>query len=97
MYEGSLYGSVPIAERGVETSNWLLQRGAGVILDDPVERSLMEFLGGLDPASYAELVNRVGAVPRKDLVIDQANCQSTRGGAATSHTTWYHLRDLTGE
>ena len=48
MYEGSLYGSVPIAERGVETSNWLLQRGAGVILDEPVEQSLMEFFGRLN-------------------------------------------------
>lgn len=76
MYEGSLYGAVPIAERGVETSNWLLQRGAGVILDDPVEQSLMEFFRRLDPASYAGLVNRVAAVPRKDLVIDQANCQA---------------------
>jgi succinoglycan biosynthesis protein ExoL len=76
MYEGSLYGSVSIAERGVETSNWLLQRGAGVILDEPVEQSLTEFFGRLNHASYAELVTRVAAVPRNDLVIDQANCQA---------------------
>jgi succinoglycan biosynthesis protein ExoL len=76
MYEGSLYGAVPIAERGVETANWLLQRGAGVILDEPVEQSLMELFGRLSHASYAELVNRVVAVPRNDLVIDQANCRA---------------------
>jgi succinoglycan biosynthesis protein ExoL len=76
MYEGSLYGSVPIAERGVETSNWLLQRRAGVILDEPLEQSLMEFFGSLSQTSYAELVNRVAAVPRNDLVFDQANCQA---------------------
>jgi hypothetical protein len=76
MYEGSLYGSVPIAERGVETSNWLLQRRAGVILDEPLEQSLMEFFGSLSQTSYAELVNRVAAVPRNDLVFDQANCEA---------------------
>jgi succinoglycan biosynthesis protein ExoL len=76
MYEGSLYGSVPIAERGVETSNWLLQRGAGVILDEPIEQNLVQLFGRLTNTSYAELANRVAALPRKDLVIDQVNCRA---------------------
>ena len=79
MYEGSLYGSVPIAEKGVETSNWLLQRSAGVILGEPVEQSLLEFFGKLNQASYGELVNRIAALSRQDLVIDRAGCRTLVG------------------
>ena len=76
MYEGSLYGSVPIAEKGVETSKWLLQRGAGVILDEPIEQNLIEFFRTLSHATYVDLVDRIAAVPQKDLVIDRADCQA---------------------
>ena len=76
MYEGSLYGSVPIAEKGVETANWLLQRGAGVILDEPIEQHLLDLFGRLSPAGYAELVNRLAAVSRQDLVTDRAGCRA---------------------
>lgn len=75
MYESSLYGSVPIAEKGVETSNWLLQRGAGVILGEPVEQRLLEFFGKLNQAGYGELVNRIAALSRQELVIDRAGCR----------------------
>jgi succinoglycan biosynthesis protein ExoL len=76
MYEGSLYGSVPIAEKGVETSSWLLQRHAGVVLDEPIERRLAEFFGNLNQATYAKLANRVVALSRDDLVIDRAACRA---------------------
>ena len=59
-----------------ETSNWLLERGAGLILGEPMERNLTEFFGKLSHTDYAELVNRVAAVPRDDLVIKRANCQA---------------------
>jgi hypothetical protein len=71
LYEGSLYGAVPIANRGVETSSWLLQRGAGVILNEPVEQHLLEFLRALSCTAYAEFANRIAAVPRKDLVVNE--------------------------
>jgi succinoglycan biosynthesis protein ExoL len=75
MYEGSLHGSVPIAEKGVETSNWLLQRGAGVILDEPIEQDLTKFFAKLNPSTFAELANRIAALPRGDLIIDRAGCR----------------------
>src|SRR5262249_5337404 len=33
IYEGGLYGTVPIALAGIETGRWLAKRGAGVIFD----------------------------------------------------------------
>jgi succinoglycan biosynthesis protein ExoL len=76
MYEGSLYGSVPIAEKGVETANWLLHRGAGVIIDEPVEGRLLEIFRKLNQTDYSELVERNGALSRQDLVIDRADCRT---------------------
>jgi succinoglycan biosynthesis protein ExoL len=76
LYEGSLFGAVPIAEEGVETSNWLVQRGAGVILKQPVERHLRDFIGQLNQAKYAELSDCVAALPRQDLVTDHSGCES---------------------
>ena len=76
MYEGSLYGSVPIAEKGIETSNWLLQREAGVMLDEPIEQRLMEFFGKLNQSGFAELATRIARLPRHDLVIDGAGCRA---------------------
>jgi hypothetical protein len=76
LYESSLYGAVPIANRGVETSSWLLQRGAGVILNEPVEQHLLEFFRALSRTAYAEFANRIAAVPRKDLVVNEADCRA---------------------
>jgi hypothetical protein len=76
LYEGSLFGAVPIAEEGVETSNWLVQRGAGVILKQPVEWHLRDFFGRLNEAKYAELADCVAALPRQDLVAGQSGCES---------------------
>jgi succinoglycan biosynthesis protein ExoL len=74
IYEGSLYGSVPIAENGVETSRWLSERDTGVILDQPIEQNLKEFFEQLTPSKYDELVNRIIRLHLPDLVIDQADC-----------------------
>jgi succinoglycan biosynthesis protein ExoL len=76
LYEGSLFGAVPIAEEGVETSNWLVQRGVGVILKQPLELHLRDFFGQLNHAKYAELSDRVAALPRQDLVTDRSGCES---------------------
>ena len=66
LYEGSLFGAVPIAEEEVETSNWLVQRGVGLILKQPLEWHLRDFFGQLNQAKYAELSDRVAALPRRD-------------------------------
>jgi succinoglycan biosynthesis protein ExoL len=75
MYEGSFFGAVPIALAGVETGRWLAKRGAGVLLDEPIERQLTDFFGRLDRDKFKTLANRVGALPRKDLVSDRSDCR----------------------
>jgi hypothetical protein len=60
---------------GVEASRWLAQRGIGVALEEPLERKLVDFFRRLDQDSYAQLTNRVRAVPRRDLAFDRFDCR----------------------
>jgi succinoglycan biosynthesis protein ExoL len=76
IYEGSLYGTVPIGVTGVETGCWLAKRGAGVVLDEPLERQLIDFFRHLDNETYSKLAGQVEALPRTDLVSDQADCRA---------------------
>ena len=74
IYEGSLYGTVPIGLAGIETGRWLAKRGAGVVLDEPLEQRLIDFFRYLDNETYSKLAGQVEALPRTDLVSDQADC-----------------------
>jgi succinoglycan biosynthesis protein ExoL len=75
IYEAGLCGAVPIALRGVETGRWLLQRGVGIVFDEPLERQLVTFFQRLDPLGYAQLANGILALPRRDLIADQNDCR----------------------
>jgi succinoglycan biosynthesis protein ExoL len=76
IYEGSFYGTVPIGVAGVETGRWLAERGAGVVLDEPLEQQLINFFRHLDNETYSKLAGQVEALPRTDLVSDQADCRA---------------------
>jgi hypothetical protein len=76
LYEGILYGAVPIGLLGVETGRWLSQRGAGTVLEEPLERKLIDFFRQLDEDGYTKLANAVRAVPRHDLTIDRSDCRA---------------------
>ena len=78
LYEGTLYGAVPIALDSVETGHWLQQRHCGVRLEDTgeqsLDRSLFEFFTGLDEAGYAAARTSLARVPLSDLLDDQTAC-----------------------
>jgi succinoglycan biosynthesis protein ExoL len=75
IYEGSLYGAVPIALRNVETGRWLFQRDAGALFDEPLAQGLKTFFQQLDAAGYIQLVNGMKALRHQDLIIDRAECR----------------------
>jgi succinoglycan biosynthesis protein ExoL len=75
IYEGSLYGTVPLGLAGVETGHWLTQRGVGVVLDEPLERQLIDFFRRLNHDGYLQLASKVQALPRTDLVSNRADCR----------------------
>lgn len=75
IYEGGLYGAIPLAKRSTETGRWLAARGLGVLTDDPA-RDLPEFLKGLTVERYAELAARAQALPVGDVVTDRRDCEA---------------------
>jgi succinoglycan biosynthesis protein ExoL len=75
VYEGSLYGAVPIALAGVETGRWLAERRAGVVLDEPLAQQLVEFFRRLDRDGYATLAQGIEVLPHTDLVSGQSDCR----------------------
>ena len=78
LYEGTLYGAVPLVLDSVETGRWLARRQCGVRLQDTpdqsLERSLLEFFGGLDGKRYSMARTALARVPLSDLLDDQATC-----------------------
>jgi succinoglycan biosynthesis protein ExoA len=76
VYEGSLYGSVPLALSDVETGKWLAARNAGVLLPDPPEQALRAFFEALTPEKYRSLAQGVAAIPRSDLADDARSCRA---------------------
>jgi succinoglycan biosynthesis protein ExoL len=72
LYEGQLYGAVPIALREVETGRWLARRNAGLLLDDPAD--LLPTLRSLTSQSFLEMALATANIPRADLVAGPADC-----------------------
>jgi hypothetical protein len=93
IYEGCLWGAVPLALGEVETGNWLAKRGAGVLLPDPPYEALLRFFRSLDADHYQKLAASVLRIPRSDLVDDAEGCRALvealpakRTGPATTQT-----------
>jgi succinoglycan biosynthesis protein ExoL len=74
LYEGSLFGTVPLADPATETGRWLNRRGVGVTLADPVVE-LPGLLRGLSLEDYRGLQDRLRALPVSDLVCTSEECR----------------------
>jgi succinoglycan biosynthesis protein ExoL len=72
LYEGGLYGVVPIALDSVATGRWLRRRGMGLLLEAglPMEAALDAAMARLDAESYRAARAAVAARPLSDFVHD---------------------------
>ena len=75
IYEGGLYGGIPLAKRNNETGQWLAAHGVGDLMDDP-GRELPIFLKNLTSESYVELASRSQRLPVGDVVADVHDCEA---------------------
>jgi succinoglycan biosynthesis protein ExoL len=76
IYEGSLYGAVPIALAQVETGRWLANLSAGVLLGEPIEQELLDFFRALDATTYSQFAGVIDSLPRSLLADRQSDCQA---------------------
>jgi hypothetical protein len=76
LYEGGLYGAVPLALRSVETGRWLAAHGAGILLDEELEVSLRSFFQALDSDGFKAAQQAMAAIPVGAFLHDRADCAS---------------------
>lgn len=67
IYEGSVFGAIPIALETVETGAWLRRKGIGVLVKNPVD-DVVRKIAGMGPEEYRRLLGDVRALPRERLI-----------------------------
>jgi succinoglycan biosynthesis protein ExoL len=87
LYEGGVYGAVPIALRAVETGQWLIRQKAGICLDEPLDDSLAEFVTMLDTTRYAAVRTTMQRIPQDAFICDTAACRELTDALADSRAT----------
>lgn len=75
LYEGGLYGTVPIAMDGTETARFLAARKIGLTLEVADVAHLAGLVGDMDEQRYIAAFDAVAAQDRKQWMIDRADCQ----------------------
>ena len=75
VYEGALYGAVPMALGSVETGRFLKKLGVGVMLNQPLAPSLRAFFATLTAKKYRDLENAVSSLPRANWVCSRSECK----------------------
>ncbi|MEZ2218439.1 glycosyl transferase family 1 [Rhizobium sp. RCC_161_2] len=76
LYEGGLYGAVPIAMDGTETSRFLASRKVGLLLDKANPAHLVTLMSDMNEERYLAAFDAVAAQDRRQWMTDRADCQS---------------------
>jgi succinoglycan biosynthesis protein ExoL len=75
LYEGALYGAVPIALSSVETGRWLAQHGVGWLVDTPLEESVGGLLQSMTQARYRQSFDALQALDPRLFRSDEQDCR----------------------
>lgn len=76
LYEGGLYGAVPIALSSTETGHFLARRGIGVIVDKATPDALEVLFNEMTAEAYSDHFSRIAAVERGQWVTGPADCRA---------------------
>ena len=76
LYECSLYGTVALALRGVETGKWLAEHNIGILVGEPMVENLAACFAGLDSVRYAQLRRATAEIPIGDLTDGSSECHA---------------------
>jgi hypothetical protein len=75
LYEGGLFGTVPLALDQVETGRFLKHLGIGVTIKEPLGENLAAFFRDLTAARYRALEDALRAMPRETWVSGKEDCR----------------------
>ncbi len=76
LYEGGLYGAVPIALSSTETGRFLARRGIGVTVERATPDALQTLFRGMTEEAYGEEFARLASVERGQWVTGPADCRA---------------------
>jgi hypothetical protein len=76
LYEGCLYGTIPIAMADTETGRFLASRKIGLTLDRADAADLAASLGDMDEERYLAAFRTLAAQDRRQWLTDEADCRS---------------------
>lgn len=68
LYEGGYFGVVPVAPADSETGRWIAERDVGFVLQEPLERTLPQFLATVTTQQIAEKRQRLLELPEQVFV-----------------------------
>ncbi|MES5097972.1 glycosyltransferase [Agrobacterium sp. BA1120] len=74
LYEGCLYGTLPIAVAGTETARFLETRNIGHVLQSADASTLETFFRGLSDQAYLDAFAKLAAIDRKQWITDSTDC-----------------------
>ena len=74
VYEGGLFGAVPLAAEGVETGKLITRLGIGKVLAEPKAESLTSFLRSVSMESYGAMQRAVAKVDCQHFAMTPADC-----------------------
>ncbi len=94
LYEGTLFGAVPLALRQVETGHWLGRRQCGLLLDPPLERTLPALFAAMTQSAYREAQRRVGSLDAALLVETRETAGAFVAALPRSPETTGHARSI---
>ncbi|MDA5638764.1 MULTISPECIES: glycosyl transferase family 1 [Agrobacterium] len=75
LYEGGLYGTLPIALSGTETARFIEKRDIGFVLANASPDDLAALFGQMTPQTYANAFDTLSAIDRKQWLTDRDDCR----------------------
>jgi len=76
LYEGCLYGSVPLSVAGTETNRFLTGKQLGLSLNEPTANALQAMFEGLTAEHYGALSSAVADTGRRTWMADRGDCRA---------------------
>lgn len=75
LYEGCLYGTLPIAVSGTETARFLQKRDIGYVIDNTSMETLEALFNRIDEQVYLGDVEKLAAVDQHQWITDRDDCE----------------------
>ncbi|CAN7484470.1 glycosyltransferase [Neorhizobium sp. LjRoot104] len=85
LYEGGLFGAVPVALAGTETGRFIGKRGIGLVRNHVTAETLETLFNEMTEARYVDLFSRLAAVERSQWVTGPAECRALVARLAALH------------